>query len=50
MMSLETLGSYRYTRHYPFPFKLFYTDTDTGNFVGFVGNLSSRTLVRRANG
>jgi len=31
---------------YPFPFSLFYPSE--GNFIGFVGNTSSRTLVRRA--
>ena len=49
MISLETLGSYTDTpgsQRYPFPFNLAYPDT--GNFVGFVGNLASRTLVRRA--
>lgn len=33
---------------YPFPFSWFYPDT--GNFIGFVGNLSSRSLVRQAIG
>ena len=33
---------------YPFPFSLFYPDT--GNFIGFVGDLASRSLVRRAVG
>jgi len=49
MISLETLGSYTDapgSQRYPFPFNLAYPDT--GNFVGFVGNLASRTLVRRA--
>jgi hypothetical protein len=51
MISLETLGSYTDTpgsQRYPFPFNLAYPDT--GNFVGFVGNLASRTLVRRVIG
>jgi hypothetical protein len=51
MLSLETLGYYTDepgTQKYPFPFSWFYPDT--GNFVGFVGNLSSRSLVRRAIG
>jgi hypothetical protein len=51
MLSLETLGYYSDepgTQKYPFPFRWFYPDT--GNFVGFVGNLSSRSLVRRAVG
>ena len=49
MISLETLGSYTDapgSQRYPFPFNLAYPDT--GNFVGFVANLASRTLVRRA--
>ena len=51
MLSLETLGYYTDqpgSQQYPFPFSLFYPDT--GNFIGFVGNLSSRALVRRAIG
>jgi len=51
MLSLETLGYYTDqpgSQRYPFPFSLFYPDT--GNFIGFVGNLSSRALVRRAIG
>lgn len=51
MLSLETLGYYTDepgSQKYPFPFSWFYPDT--GNFVGFVGNLSSRSLVRRAIG
>ncbi len=51
MLSLETLGYYTDepgTQKYPFPFSWFYPDT--GNFVGFVGNLSSRSLVRQALG
>ena len=51
MLSLETLGYYSDqpgSQQYPFPFSLFYPDT--GNFIGFVGNLSSRALVRRAIG
>jgi hypothetical protein len=49
MLSLETIGYYRDERgsqKYPFPLSFFYPDT--GNFVGFVGNVSSRTLVREA--
>jgi Zn-dependent M28 family amino/carboxypeptidase len=49
MISLETIGSYYGkpgSQRYPQPFSLLYPDT--GNFIGFVGNLSSRTLVRRA--
>ena len=51
MLSLETMGYYTDepgTQKYPFPFSYLYPDT--GNFVGFVGNLSSRTLVRQAIG
>jgi Zn-dependent M28 family amino/carboxypeptidase len=51
MLSLETIGYYTNepsSQRYPFPFGLFYPDT--GNFIGFVGNLSSRGLVRRALG
>jgi Zn-dependent M28 family amino/carboxypeptidase len=48
MFSLETMGYYRdtpATQHYPFPLGYFYPDR--GNFIAFVGNLSSRGLVRR---
>jgi hypothetical protein len=51
MFSLETIGYYsdkKGSQHYPFPFSFFYPHT--GNFIGFVGNLSSRRLVRRAIG
>lgn len=51
MISLETIGFYTdqaASQHYPFPFNYFYPDT--GNFLGFVGNLSSWPLVRRAIG
>ncbi len=51
MLSLETIGFYTgqaASQHYPFPFSYFYPDT--GNFVGFVGNLSSWRLVRQAVG
>ena len=51
MLSLETLGCYRDTegsQSYPFPLGLVYPRT--GNFVGFVGNLASGRLVRRALG
>ncbi len=34
------------SQQYPFPFQFFYPSR--GNFIGFVGNLSSRRLVRRA--
>jgi Peptidase family M28 len=49
MVSLETLGYYSDTKgsqRYPFPFALIYPDK--GNFLGFVGTLGSRSLVRRA--
>lgn len=48
MMSLETLGYYSDaagSQHYPFPLSLRYGGT--GNFVAFVGSLSSRGFVRR---
>ncbi len=49
MLSLETMGYYSdaaASQCYPFPFSLFYPST--GNFIAFVGNLSSRKLVRQA--
>jgi Zn-dependent M28 family amino/carboxypeptidase len=49
MLSLETIGSYSDepgSQHYPIPLSLVYPDT--ANFIGFVGNLGSRGLVRRA--
>jgi len=51
MLSLETIGYYTdqpASQRYPFPFSFFYPET--GNFIGFVGNLSSWRLVRRAIG
>ena len=52
MMSLETIGYYSNTPHsqrYPLlGLGLLYPTT--GNFVGFVGNVSSRALVREAIG
>jgi len=51
MLSLETIGYYTdqpASQRYPFPFSWFYPDT--GNFIGFVGDLSSWRLVRRATG
>ncbi len=51
MFSLETIGCYfdhEGSQRYPFPFGLFYPRT--GNFIAFVGNMSSRALVRRAVG
>lgn len=49
MLSLETVGYYsedRGSQHYPPPFSLLYPDR--GDFIGFVGNMDSRPLVRRA--
>jgi hypothetical protein len=49
MLSLETIGYFcerEGTQHYPFPFGLLYPSR--GNFLGFVGNLSSARLLRRA--
>jgi len=46
MLSLETIGCYsslRGSQTYPVPLNLFYPNT--GNFIGFVGNLRSRKLV-----
>ncbi|HYS43694.1 MAG TPA: M28 family peptidase [Geobacteraceae bacterium] len=51
MLSLETIGCYSdlpKSQHYPAPFGLFYPDT--GNFIAFVGNFRSRSLLRRAIG
>jgi Zn-dependent M28 family amino/carboxypeptidase len=49
MISLETIGYYSDTegsQHYPNPlYAWFYPDT--GNYIGFVGNLASRKLVRQ---
>jgi Zn-dependent M28 family amino/carboxypeptidase len=49
MLSLETMGYYSdapNSQHYPFPFSLLYPST--GNFLAFVGNLSSQVLTREA--
>ncbi|MEN8132372.1 MAG: M28 family peptidase [Pseudomonadota bacterium] len=49
MLSLETIGYYSdqdNSQFYPFPFEFFYPSR--GNFIGFVGNLRSRRLVRQA--
>jgi len=49
MLSLETVGYYDDapgSQRYPFPFSLFYPDT--GNFIGFIGNVRSRHLTRQA--
>ena len=51
MLSLETIGYYtdrEGSQRYPLLFNLLYPDR--GNFIGFVGNLSSRHLVREAIG
>src|SRR5215467_821986 len=50
-VSLETIGMYSDAeggQHYPPGFSLFFPSK--GNFVGFVGNLSSRSLVRESVG
>ena len=49
MYSLETIGCYSdepRSQHYPPPFSFFYPDR--GNFIGFVTNISSRSLLRRS--
>lgn len=49
MLSLETMGYYRDepgSQHYPYPFSFFYPDS--ADFIGFVGNVRSRHLVRQA--
>ena len=49
MISMETIGFYSDTKgsqHYPFPLSFFYPNT--ANFIGFVGNMSSRHLVHQA--
>lgn len=49
MLALETIGYYSDdpgSQRYPFPFNLFYPNT--ANFIAFVGNMSSRKLVRQA--
>jgi hypothetical protein len=51
MLSLETIGYYDDTpgsQRYPFPFNLVYPDR--GDFIGFVGNIASRRLLRRSVG
>ena len=48
MLSLETIGYYsdeENSQSYPWPFSVFYPGK--GNFVAFVGNYSSRSLVRQ---
>jgi len=47
MLSLETMGFYSDapgSQEYPFPLSLFYPDT--ADFIAFVGNTRSRSLVR----
>lgn len=49
MYSLESIGYFSNepnSQKYPFPFSLFYPDR--GNFIGFVGNIRSRGLVRQS--
>jgi hypothetical protein len=51
MLSLETIGYYSDkagSQRYPPPINLAYPDR--GDFIGFVGNVDSRALVRRAIG
>lgn len=51
MLSLESIGYYSDdtgTQHYPPPLNLVYPSAS--NFVGFVGNYGSRSLVRRCVG
>lgn len=51
MLALETIGYFTEvpeSQHYPPPLHYFYPDR--GNFIAFVGNLSSRTLVRKSIG
>lgn len=51
MISLETLAYFRDepgTQKYPPLVSLFYSDR--GNFIGFVGNVGSRSLVRKSIG
>ena len=51
MLSLETMGYFTDqpgSQRYPFPFSYLYPDT--GNFLGFGGKFSSRSLVRQAVG
>jgi Zn-dependent M28 family amino/carboxypeptidase len=49
MLSLETIGFYQDaegTQKYPAPLNLFYGSK--GDFIGFVGNTSSRSLVQKS--
>ncbi|NLH71784.1 MAG: M28 family peptidase [Verrucomicrobia bacterium] len=49
MLSLDSIGIYKHTpgsQKLPWPFSLFYPDR--GNFLAFIGNLSSRQCVKVA--
>jgi hypothetical protein len=49
MLSLETMGYFsdlKGSQKYPFPINLFYPET--GDFMGLVGNIASRQMVRDA--
>lgn len=49
MLSLDSVGYYRHepgTQHLPFPFSALYPDR--GDFLAFIGNLSSRSAVLAA--
>jgi Zn-dependent M28 family amino/carboxypeptidase len=52
MLSLETIGYYddaKGSQHYPMPlYSLFYPDT--GNYIAFISNLSSHTLLLQSLG
>lgn len=51
MLSIESIGYYsdkKYSQRYPFPFGFFYPHI--ADFMGFVGNLSSRSLVHKIIG
>lgn len=51
MLSIESIGYYdteKGSQRYPFPLNLAYPDV--GDFIGFVSNLRSRPLLRRAIG
>jgi hypothetical protein len=51
VLSLETLGYYsdrEDSQRYPFPMSIFYPST--GDFVGFIGTVDSRHLVRQVVG
>ena len=49
MLSIESIGYYdteKGSQRYPFPLNLAYPDV--GNFIGFVSNLKSRSMLHRA--